>query len=191
MPRVATTSRKPARASTSRSTSRPRRDAFAQVRAAADPVTAYAKAVKRGAIVAGPHVRAACDRHLRDLVHGAQRGLRWDIASVQRVVGYFRDVLRLNGGQWEGLPYELLGWQLFVVGSLYGWQRFDARGKRLTVANVAIARELACFLWAAAVAELVVPVTGSSGTYTSRSPLLRPSHGSSWPSPSAIAMSTP
>ncbi len=135
MPRVATTSRKPARASTSRSTSRPRRNAFAQVRAAADPVTAYAKAVKRGAIVAGPHVRAACDRHLRDLVHGAQRGLRWDIASVQRVVGYFRDVLRLNGGQWEGLPYELLGWQLFVVGSLYGWKREDGY-RRFTTAFV-------------------------------------------------------
>ena len=38
-----------------------------------------------------------------------------------RAIGFFRDVLRLNGGEFEGLPYILLDWQMFIVGSLFGW----------------------------------------------------------------------
>jgi phage terminase large subunit-like protein len=30
-------------------------------------------------------------------------------------------VLCLNGGDFEGVPYELLPWQTFIVGSLFGW----------------------------------------------------------------------
>src|ERR1700709_2233510 len=61
-----------------------------------DPVTAYAKAVKSGKIVAGPHVRAACKRHLTDLKDGKARGLVWDKAEATRVIGYFRDVLTVE-----------------------------------------------------------------------------------------------
>ncbi len=86
-----------------------------------DPVTEYARAVVAGEIVAGPHVRDACKRHLRDLVEGQERGLVFDAALAERVIGYFRDVLRLNGGEFEGAAFELLGWQQFVVGSIFGW----------------------------------------------------------------------
>ncbi|WLA44975.1 hypothetical protein QIH80_23845 [Bradyrhizobium elkanii] len=54
-----------------------------------DPATAYALAVGAGKIVAGPHVRAACKRHLQDLETAEVRGLVWDTAAVKRVVGYF------------------------------------------------------------------------------------------------------
>ena len=90
-----------------------------------DPATAYAKAVAGGEIVAGPHVRNACRRHLDDLENGAARGLTWDTAAVSRAVGFFRDVLRLNGGQFEGLPFELAPSQAFKVGSIVGWKRRD------------------------------------------------------------------
>ena len=33
------------------------------------------------------------------------------------------------------------------------WQRFDPRGKRVTVANVAVARELAGWCWSLAVMD--------------------------------------
>lgn len=85
-------------------------------------MTAYALAVTQGGILAGPHVRDACARHLRDLEHGPGRGLVWDVAAVARVIGFFRDVLRLNGGEFEGKPFELLSWQVFIVGSLFGWK---------------------------------------------------------------------
>lgn len=90
-----------------------------------DPVTAYAEAVTAGNILAGPHVRGACRRHLEDLKSGPTRGLRWDVTAALRVIGYFRDILRLNGGDAEGEPFILLPWQQFIVGSLFGWKAPD------------------------------------------------------------------
>ena len=90
-----------------------------------DPVTAYAQAVVSGKKIAGPHVRDACKRHLQDLDDGHKRGLVFDREAALRAIGFFRDVLRLNGGEFEGLPFELLDWQQFVVGSVYGWKTAD------------------------------------------------------------------
>lgn len=87
-----------------------------------DRVTAYALGVDSGEILAGPHVRDACARHLKDLEEQKKRGLAWDWPAADRVIGYFRDVLRLNGGEFEGEPFELLDWQAFIVGSLFGWK---------------------------------------------------------------------
>lgn len=91
----------------------------------ADPCTQYALDVTEGREVAGPHVRDACKRHLRDLEEGPKRGLKWDVAAAERFWGFCRDVLRLNGGQFEGKPFELLGWQYFVSGSVFGWKAED------------------------------------------------------------------
>lgn len=90
-----------------------------------DPTTSYAKRVVSGRIVAGPHVRDACRRHLRDLEDGPKRGLVWDLAAANRAIEFFPDVLRLAGGEFEGKPYTLLGWQAFIVGSLFGWKTAD------------------------------------------------------------------
>lgn len=90
-----------------------------------DPVTQYALDVTEGRVVAGPHVRNACQRHLKDLKDGPARGLVWRPDLVERVLGFFKEVLRLNGGEFEGLPYEPLPWQAFIVGSLFGWLSAD------------------------------------------------------------------
>ena len=89
-----------------------------------DPVTSYAEKVLSGDIVAGPHVRAACGRHMKDL---KRDDLVFDIPSVERVVGFFRDVLYVlkpdEFGSQTYQPFELLPWQAFCVGSLFGWKR--------------------------------------------------------------------
>ena len=90
-----------------------------------DPVTAYALAVSSRKILAGPHVRDACNRHLNDLENGHLRGLFFDHAEAKRAIGFFSDVLCLNGGEFEGVPYVLLQWQAFIVGSLFGWKAAD------------------------------------------------------------------
>ena len=90
-----------------------------------DPVTAWAKAVVAGEVVAGPHVRNACRRHLLDLEHGPQRGLQWDLDAASRAINFFPDVLRLAGGQFEGIPFELHPSQKFIIGSVFGWKRAD------------------------------------------------------------------
>lgn len=90
-----------------------------------DPVTEYAKRVVAKKVIAGPHVRDACQRHLDDLKNGHQRGLVFDIESVNRAIGFFSDVLKLSGGGYEGLPFELGDWQAFNIGSLFGWKTQD------------------------------------------------------------------
>jgi phage terminase large subunit-like protein len=90
-----------------------------------DPVTAYARAVLAGDEVAGPHVRAACARHMRDLETGYTRGLRFDLEAVDRILRFFPTVLRLSDGQFEGRPFELHPSQQFKLGSIFGWKRAD------------------------------------------------------------------
>lgn len=90
-----------------------------------DRATTYAKHVVAGKIVAGPHVRDACKRHLHDLATAKERGLVWSLELAQRAIGYFEDVLRLNGGQFEGKPFVVLPWQAFIIGSLFGWLGAD------------------------------------------------------------------
>lgn len=93
-----------------------------------DRTRAYATAVVSGRIVAGPHVRNACQRHLKDLKDGRARGLRFDRDAAAHAIGFFEDMLCLSGGQFEGLPFLLAPSQAFIIGSLFGWKR--ANGKR-------------------------------------------------------------
>lgn len=90
-----------------------------------DPVTEYAQKVVSGEIVAGQFVRLACKRHLRDLEHGPERGLAWDLPAAMRAINFFSDVLCLAGGEFEGRPFVLKPWEQFIVGSLYGWKAPD------------------------------------------------------------------
>ena len=84
----------------------------------------YAEAVVAGELVAGPHVRAACERHIRDL---ERKDLVFDEEKAERAIGFFPDVLRLSAGEYEGVPFDLLLWQAFCVGSLFGWHTHDGR----------------------------------------------------------------
>lgn len=101
-----------------------------------DPATQYALAVRAGDVVAGPHVRDSARRHLHDYQHAKSLGLVWDVASAERAIRFFRVVLRLAGGEHEGLPFELEPWQAFVVGSLFGWKNATTALRRFRVAFV-------------------------------------------------------
>lgn len=101
-----------------------------------DPVTYYAQEVVAGVIIAGPHVRAACLRHLRDLEHGAERGLVWDLEAARYAIEFFPAVLRLNGGKFEGKPFELELWQGFIVGSIHGWKWGESAKRRFQIVYI-------------------------------------------------------
>jgi phage terminase large subunit-like protein len=90
-----------------------------------DRTSAYAEAVVAGEIIAGPHVRNACRRHLADL--DRTDGIRFDYEAAEYAFGFFESVLKLSEGQFEGKPFELDPSQAFIVGSLFGWKREDGR----------------------------------------------------------------
>jgi phage terminase large subunit-like protein len=100
-----------------------------------DPVTSYAERVLSGELVAGPFVRDACARHMRDMETAHERGYRLDLAKANRAISFFAEVLRLVGGEHEGKPFILADWQKFVVGSLFGWVNQDGY-RRFRVAFV-------------------------------------------------------
>jgi phage terminase large subunit-like protein len=91
----------------------------------ADRTREYAQAVVDGDVVAGPHVRNACRRHLDDLRLGAKRGLSFDCGAANYAFEFFESVLRLSEGQFEGKEFKLHPSQAFIVGSLFGWKRAD------------------------------------------------------------------
>ena len=93
--------------------------------AISDAATQYALEVVAGERIAGPHVRGQCARHLRDIESGHKRGLVWKVEAAEKAQGFFEDVLKLNGGDFEGKPFALLPWQRFVIGSLFGWMGPD------------------------------------------------------------------
>lgn len=90
-----------------------------------DRTRAYAEAVVSGEIVAGPHVRNACRRHLADLER--TDGIWFDHDAAEYAFAFFEGVLKLSEGQFEGRPFDLHPSQAFIVGSLFGWKRADGR----------------------------------------------------------------
>ena len=133
-----------------------------------DPATNYARAVVDGAIVAGPHVVAACKRHLRDLADGEARGIVWSVAECERVVGYFADVLTVEVEEPDletgvidsrAVPFILEPWQCFIVGSLFGW-RTKAGARRFRRAYVEIGKGNGKSPMAAGIGHYMLTATG-------------------------------
>jgi phage terminase large subunit-like protein len=96
-------------------------------------VTAYAKAVIAGDVVAGELLRLAAERHMRDLETADANGWRFDLAAAGKGIRFFPMLLRHYKGEWgpkglpnspayvPGKPIELLDWEAFLIGSLEGW----------------------------------------------------------------------
>lgn len=90
-----------------------------------DRVADYARAVLAGEIVAGPHARNSCRRHLDDLEKAGERGLRFDLEKADRALRFFETRLFLSEGQFEGRAFQAHPSQAFIIGSLFGWVRED------------------------------------------------------------------
>lgn len=107
-----------------------------------DRTTEYARAVASGAIVAGPYVRLAAKRHLRDLERAELSGAKfyWDNFSAQFAIDFFPTALRLAEGEFAGKPFYLEDAQAFIVGSLFGWKNAADGFRRFRVAYLEIGK---------------------------------------------------
>ena len=104
-----------------------------------DPVSAFAQSVIDGKVPACRTIRLGAERHFRDLETGAERGLYFDRAAALHALEFF-GFLRHSKAEWRGQQFVLLGWQEFVVGSLFGWKRADGT-RRFRVAYNCLPRK--------------------------------------------------
>jgi phage terminase large subunit-like protein len=88
-----------------------------------DPATQYARKVVDGEIIAGLAVRLACQRHLTDLTRQRTQDFpyHFDVTAAQHILDFFPTFLTLESGE----PFALMDWQMFVLGSVFGWKRAD------------------------------------------------------------------
>lgn len=93
-----------------------------------DRVTEYAQRVVNREAVAGELHRLACERHLKNLEiqNTADFPYYWDVAKSERILEY-AETLTIGEG-FEKKPVQLLGFQIFDMGCLFGW--YNQKGKR-------------------------------------------------------------
>jgi phage terminase large subunit-like protein len=103
------------------------------------PAEAFARGAAAGTIPCSRWVRLAAERHLRDLRTGATRGLFFDPHAGQHALDFFR-FLRHSKGEWAGRPFDLAGWQQFIIWVLFGWKRKNG-GRRFRTAHISVARK--------------------------------------------------
>jgi phage terminase large subunit-like protein len=84
-------------------------------------------------------VRLACERHVRDLETGHERGLWFDERAARTVIAFF-GLLRHSKGEWAGQPVALEPWQQFHLCNLFGWKRDDGT-RRFRVSYLEVGRK--------------------------------------------------
>lgn len=91
-----------------------------------------------GDIIAGPHVRDACARHLFDLGRQNTTGMRFDPAAAQDFFDFCEHVctVLVDG---ETAPLILSTAQKFIAGSIFGWKRQNGR-RRFRTAFIEIGK---------------------------------------------------
>jgi phage terminase large subunit-like protein len=75
-----------------------------------------------------------------DLKTATDRGFYYNEEEAEEAIAFFEEVLCLNGGQFEGLPFLLAPWQAFVVGSIFGWKRISDDSRRFQLVYIETAK---------------------------------------------------
>lgn len=124
-------------------------------------VTGYIQGVLDGEIPACRWTRLACQRHLDDLEHGAERGLHFDPTAGQLVIDFF-GLLKHSKGEWAGQTIQLEAWQKFILWTLFGWMRSDG-SRRFRTAYLEVARKNGKSTLAAGVGLYLLVADGEAG----------------------------
>lgn len=107
-----------------------------------DRVTKYALNVLEGEEVAGKLVKLACQRHLDNLESSklAIYKYKFDLELSIEAIDFFES-LRFTDGKIAGKEVELLGFQDFIIGSLFGWVSKETGYRRFRKSYVQLARK--------------------------------------------------
>lgn len=107
---------------------------------AVDRLNQYVEDVLSGRIVACEKVQMACERHKRDIKNSEAPGYPWrfDCVLASRPIDFMEKFVKPTKGKYDRLT--LMGWQCFVLGSLYGWVSKKTGLRRFREALVLVGR---------------------------------------------------
>ncbi|MFA7178278.1 MAG: terminase large subunit [Smithellaceae bacterium] len=104
------------------------------------PALQYCRDVLAGRIVACRYVRLACERHMHDLAHGRERGLRFSPLAAQHAIDFVHTFCRHVKGRWakeyddqhrpRDTRIQLTPASQFFFWCLFGWMRQTPDGWR-------------------------------------------------------------
>jgi len=103
----------------------------------------YARDVLKGKIVAGPLVRAACERHERDRKEAKSKGFEFSEPAANDIFDFIEKLVKLpdtTGEHGESKPFRLEPHQAFIVGSLFGWKWKTSGYRRFRNAYIEIGK---------------------------------------------------
>ena len=108
----------------------------------AEPVTQYANEVISGKIVAGKLVKLACKRHVNDLKRQGTKNFPYvfDESKAQRIFKYF-GYLKHVEGELAGEYIQIVDFQQFILGSIFGWVHKTTGRRRFRKAYVGLGRK--------------------------------------------------
>ena len=97
------------------------------------PVTMYAKQVTRGRLHDSccPYETAACQRHLDDLQRIGDDDFPYvfDVTRADRIIRWYDFCIQVRGPE-AGESVKLQDWQIFDLGSVYGWVHKETGARR-------------------------------------------------------------
>jgi len=85
----------------------------------------YARGVVKGEIPACGYVRAACKRHLDDLLRQEDDDFPyyWSEEAAERICLFASQMVHVKGREWAGKRIALQPWQCFLLSTPFGWLR--------------------------------------------------------------------
>lgn len=129
-----------------------------------DYVTKYAKEVLAGNIVACNLVKLACKRHMNDLKKAKTKKYpyRFDVELANKHLEFFK-LLKHYKGEFAGQNIELELWQMFRVGSVFGWIEKETGYRRFRIAYNQVPRKNGKSTEAAGVGIDLMSIDGEEG----------------------------
>src|SRR5690242_381777 len=101
-----------------------------------NPVDAYASDVVAGTVPAGKYHRLACKRHLLDRAREGAAGFpyRFEWAKAEKFLKFAGLMKHYKGRQFAGQSFKPTDFQVFRLGSIFGWREAGSGQRRFTTA---------------------------------------------------------
>lgn len=100
----------------------------------------YIESVNNGKRKAGKWEIKAIERYLNDKKNGHKRGLVFDEWAAVKIIIFFRYLNHFKG-EYAGKPFNLPGWQAFIVWNLFGWKNESKNTRRFNESYIEVAKK--------------------------------------------------